>query len=180
MPEHLPSYTIADYEHWEGDWELIKGIPWSVRSSQIRTRPTRKWSRVLVELLRYIGNQVAGLAEANCEVVAQLDWAIDEHTVLRPDIAIIYCGSADFITQLPLVIIEISTPYTAVLDRKIKFAIYEEQQVPYYMLVNPETEKFITYVLINGKYVEHLGNLFQLPEGCTITIDVAKVLEELA
>jgi len=22
----VPRYTVSDYQHWEGDWELIEGI----------------------------------------------------------------------------------------------------------------------------------------------------------
>jgi hypothetical protein len=26
----LPHYTYADYKHWEGNWELIEGIPYAI------------------------------------------------------------------------------------------------------------------------------------------------------
>ena len=28
--EHLPHYNYEDYKQWEGDWELIDGIPYSM------------------------------------------------------------------------------------------------------------------------------------------------------
>lgn len=27
VPRYIPRYTIDDYQHWEGDWELIDGVP---------------------------------------------------------------------------------------------------------------------------------------------------------
>jgi hypothetical protein len=26
----IPNYTYNDYERWEGDWELIRGIPYAM------------------------------------------------------------------------------------------------------------------------------------------------------
>ncbi len=28
--QDIPQYTYKDYELWEGDWELIKGIPYAM------------------------------------------------------------------------------------------------------------------------------------------------------
>jgi len=28
--EDLPSYTYEDYKLWEGDWELIYGVPYAM------------------------------------------------------------------------------------------------------------------------------------------------------
>jgi hypothetical protein len=33
--KYLPSYTVEDYNRWEGDWELIDGIPYSLSPSPI-------------------------------------------------------------------------------------------------------------------------------------------------
>ena len=33
--EDLPAYTYEDYQHWEGDWELIEGIPYAIFRSEI-------------------------------------------------------------------------------------------------------------------------------------------------
>lgn len=27
--KYLPRYTVEDYNRWEGDWELIEGIPYA-------------------------------------------------------------------------------------------------------------------------------------------------------
>jgi hypothetical protein len=29
----IPHYTYNDYQKWEGDWELIRGIPYAVSPS---------------------------------------------------------------------------------------------------------------------------------------------------
>jgi len=178
---HLPHYTIADYEHWEGDWELINGIPFSTRSSQIKTRPTRVYSKVLAALTRTIGNELNSSSESNCELLVQLDWPIDDHNVLRPDLSISHNDTGDYISSAPVLIIEILTPYTALVKRKVKLNIYESAGVPYYIIINPETAQYEIHVLKDGKYImdNHI-QAFEFPEGCTLTLDLAKVLEELA
>jgi len=34
--KYLPSYTYEDYKSWEGDWELINGIPYAMAPSPIK------------------------------------------------------------------------------------------------------------------------------------------------
>ena len=32
----LPRYTVKDYERWDGDWELIEGVPYALASPSFR------------------------------------------------------------------------------------------------------------------------------------------------
>ncbi len=33
VEKYMPRYTIDDYKLWEGDWELIDGIPFAMTPS---------------------------------------------------------------------------------------------------------------------------------------------------
>ena len=35
--EYLPYYTYEDYKEWEGDWELIEGVPYAMAPSPMKT-----------------------------------------------------------------------------------------------------------------------------------------------
>lgn len=178
QPRSIPHYTVADYQLWEGQWELIDGVPHAMTPS-----PVRKHSRLLIELSRLLGNELAKV-QANClhcEVVAELDWIVGDDTVLRPDIAITCNDQGQFISKAPVVVIEILSPATAIKDRNIKFQIYEEKGVAYYVLANPESVSFEVFVLEGGKYItaNELSS-FNLPEGCVIALNFAEVVAAIS
>ncbi|PAY20868.1 hypothetical protein CKO51_03770 [Rhodopirellula sp. SM50] len=50
-PRYVPHYTIEDYRRWEGDWELIDGVPVSMSPSSFGPH-----KRVVAELSRQILN----------------------------------------------------------------------------------------------------------------------------
>lgn len=176
-PRSIPHYTVADYQLWEGDWELIDGVAHAMTPS-----PIRKHSRLLIELTRQLGNELVRVKDtcSHCEIVLELDWVVNNDIVLRPDIAITCNDNGKFITKAPVVIIEVLSPATAIRDRNVKFEIYEEQGVQYYILANPESALFEVFVLRDGKYVSDNDTIaFNLPEGCTINLSIAELFAEL-
>src|SRR5689334_1758391 len=108
-----PTYTVADYNMWEGDWELIDGLPYSMSPSPIRAH--QRFGAIVI-------NQISNSLESNkrssrdCDVVYELDWIINDTTVVRPDIAVVCDNAGDFITSPPALIIEILSPATALKD----------------------------------------------------------------
>ena len=73
----LPHYTVEDWERWEGRWELIEGIPYSMLP--MRTPKHQRISLLIGSLLE---------KEKGCEKCVSLisvDWVITEDTVLEPD-----------------------------------------------------------------------------------------------
>lgn len=44
--KYPPRYTYEGYKRWEGDWELIEGVPYAMAPS-----PSGKHQRVVAELL---------------------------------------------------------------------------------------------------------------------------------
>jgi Uma2 family endonuclease len=170
--KYHPNYTVADYRIWKGDWELIDGVP-----SAMTPSPSPQHQIFAKALVVQIDNAIVGNKGKcdDCEVVYELDWVIDNYTVLRPDIAII-CNfqNQDVITTAPSLIVEIVSPSSALKDRHTKFEIYQEQQVPYYIIVDPKLETFSTFVLVEGYYEEQSDvETFRLGN-CSIAIDIRK------
>lgn len=165
---YIPRYTVTDYNQWEGDWELIDGIPYAMTPS-----PTKGHQMVAADLLVALSGLLKKADSClNCAVVHELDWVIDDTTVLRPDLAIICDETGDYIKKAPRLVVEVLSPATAFKDRQVKFEIYEEQAVPYYLLVDPTTRKLEWFVLENGSFMskENLVEL-ALQNGCSIKLD---------
>lgn len=145
--EMLPHYTYEDYVNWEGDWELIIGIPYAMSPS-----PIAKHQRIATSLS---GEFYSQLKQCElCNVYQQLDYKIAEDTVVQPDI-IIACGNMQdkkFVDFPPSLVVEVLSPSTALKDRHIKYPIYERQGVKYFLIISPEKEVVEIYELTDGEY----------------------------
>ncbi len=174
--KYLPRYTVADYNLWEGDWELIDGHPVSMSPS-----PVRRHQSFAVIISSKILTELNSHADAcgECEVVFDLDWIVNGDTVLRPDIAVICEPTDNFITKPPVLVIEILSPSTALKDRHVKHEIYQSNGVKYYIIADPTAKTFQSYVLVNGQYQPYDISSFEIHNGCNITIDIAKALDEI-
>ncbi len=174
--KYLPRYTVSDYNLWEGDWELIDGHPVSMSPS-----PIRRHQSLATAILGIILNEINAKKETcdNCEVVFELDWIVNDNTVLRPDIAIICEETGDFITKPPILVTEILSPSTALRDRHVKHEIYQTNEVKYYIIADPATKTFQSYILVNGQYQSYDSSSFEIHDNCTISINIAKALEDI-
>lgn len=137
---YLPSYTVDDYRQWLGDWELWQGIPVAMSPSPFG--PHQKVARDLVlELVR-------GVRDSGCdaEVLYEIDWVIDRHTVLRPDV-LVTCGPlpAGHVQSTPTLVAEVVSAATADRDRTHKRALYDEQGVDVYLLADPDARSVELY-----------------------------------
>jgi Uma2 family endonuclease len=166
-------YTYQDYLQWEGEWELIGGIPLAMAPS-----PTIDHQVIALLLAR----ELMEGAEAcdGCVVVAEQDWKIDEETVVKPDVALICHEPGDsYITKAPRIVVEVVSPSSSRRDEKVKFELYEQERVPYYLLVYPEDLKAKIYRLAEDGYRKE-GDFnreryrFELDE-CRNTIDFERV-----
>lgn len=131
--ENLPHYTYEDYKEWEGEWELIAGVPYAMAPAPVKRHQ---------QLVGMIFAQIEANTEAcpECEVLIDSDWKVDSQTVLKPDVALV-CGdeNPEFISKTPELIFEVLSPSTAKRDEGLKFSIYEQEGVSYYVLVYPDT-----------------------------------------
>ena len=170
--EWLPQYTQKDYEKWEGDWELIHGFPYAMSPS-----PNFKHQQWGSQFIFWATMQLRQSNIAcNCKVVYELDWIVEDFTIVRPDVMII-CDAmpSDFLRTPPALILEIFSPATRLKDRNLKFKLYEENGVKYYLMADPEKNSLETFVLRNNRYEEYDATSFQLTPSCSIELDLNKI-----
>lgn len=149
----LEHYTYDDYKLWEGDWELIDGIPLAMAPA-----PLIKHQSLEFNIAKYLDSNIEDCI--SCEILTEVDYKINEDTVLRPDVVLI-CDEPNeaYITKAPEIVVEIISKSTAKRDEKYKFEIYEKEKVNYYILVYPDDLKAKVYKL-DGKYYTKEGDFF--------------------
>ena len=142
----IESYTYDDYKNWEGEWELIDGVPLAMSPA-----PTKKHQALASTLIATIYNQLENCKE--CELLAKIDYKVNSDTILKPDI-VLTCGetSENYLIKAPQIVVEIISKSTAKRDEKYKFQIYEQEKVKYYILVYPDDLVAKIYQLKNSKF----------------------------
>jgi Uma2 family endonuclease len=137
---YVPRYTVADYQTWEGDWELWAGVPVAMTPS-----PLGRHQSVLTRLARQLGNELARV-QCAAEVIVELDWIVSDETVVRPDLVIV-CGAPPerHLEARPAVVAEIVSDASSRRDSIYKRDLYNEQGVVVYLLVGPESETLQGY-----------------------------------
>lgn len=174
-PRYIPHYTRADYEQWEGDWELWQGIPVAMTPS-----PFGRHQAIAAKLVSLL---VAAVESAKCNAVVmyEIDWIISDNTVVCPDIVIV-CGDTPegHVTEAPALIVEILSPSTALRDRNQKRDLYQDHGVKYYLIVDPND------VTIEAYHRNDLGEFqplepergyeFTLCDDCRIHLDFSSIL----
>lgn len=144
--EYIPRYTVEDYRRWEGDWELINGIAYAMAPSPFGTH-----QKIIMELGRQIANQLGGCKEP-CHVYPELDWIVDEDTVVRPDLMVVCREVPEHLKEPPEVVIEVVSPNTAIKDEVVKFSLYEREKVRFYIMVYPDIKKVRLFELRDDRY----------------------------
>jgi len=172
LRNHLPHYTVEDYKHWEGDWEIIEGIPYAMAPS-----PFWKHQRISGLIFKQIEEQIENCPK-NCSVCQEIDWIIDGDTVVRPDILVICKKVEEYVKTTPEVIFEIVSKSTVFKDEKLKFKLYEREKVKYYAIVYPDLEKMRVFKLEDNRYEKVFDNetgTFLFETTCRFSIDIEKV-----
>ena len=130
--QDLPDYSFEDYHNWKGEWELIQGVPYAMAPSPVKKHQLLVLA-IGAELLTKTGEC------PNCEILIDEDWKLDSNTVLKPDVSVV-CDddNPNYITKTPEIIFEVLSHSTAKRDEGLKFNMYEEEGVKYYILLYPE------------------------------------------
>ncbi len=172
--EYLPNYTYDDYKKWEGNWELIYGVPYAMAPA-----PMVKHQAVSNRIAWQI-QELLQECEV-CQALLPVDWKIDDSTVVQPDNLIICHAPQNeaYITQAPKVIFEILSKSTAITDKNLKYELYEKEGVSYYIIVDPNESIAKVYELKDGRYIKLCDAYedsvdFDLNE-CIFTFDFAKI-----
>ena len=162
-------YTYQDYLLWKGDWELVNGYPYAMAPSPNRTH---QW--FASKFIQQASNELdKNNTDCNCQTYSELDWVIDEDSVVRPDCMIV-CGNfnEDFLNFAPTLIVEISSRSTKLRDRNTKYKLYEMKGVKYYIISNTENKTVEVFELFSGKYIAKTDIHFQFTEVCQINFDI--------
>jgi len=145
--EAIDYYTYDDYKLWEGDWELIDGVAVAMSPA-----PMIKHQAIAANIIYELKKSLDDLCK-DCLVVGEADWKINDVTVLRPDVVLICDEPHDkYMTKAPQIVVEVLSPSTARRDEKFKFEIYQEERVPYYVMVYPDDFKAKIYKLDGNEY----------------------------
>jgi len=171
--KYPPRYTYEDYKLWEGDWELVEGIPYAMAPS-----PFGKHQKVAFDFARQLGEQLERCSEKYF-VYPELDWIVSEDTVVRPDIMVVCKEVEEYLRETPELVVEVVSPSAAEKDEKLKYELYEREGVKTYVLVYPDIKKVRAFRLVRSRY----RKLFDSDEGelelkiknCTLKINVGRL-----
>ncbi len=165
-------YTVKDYEKWEGDWELIGGVPYAMSPFALPShqRINGKIFRQLDELLEDC---------SSCTALIETELFLSEETVVRPDSFVICYPLSERLTKAPELVFEVVSKGSAKRDEVLKFAIYEEEQIPYYVLVYPDLKKAKIYRLTPQGYKKEcdiIDEIYRFDlQSCGIDFDFSKI-----
>jgi len=168
--KYRPQFTYDDYLLWEGRWELIDGMPYAMSPA-----PSPNHQDITMNLVMLFKAAFKENCD-HCKAYIPIDWKISDNTVVQPDVLIV-CKKIEkkYLDFIPELIVEILSPSTAYKDRHEKFELYEQEGVPYYLLVDPKFKKVEIFELHNAKYQisQNPSNLFEfrLGSGCRFSIN---------
>lgn len=165
---YIPHYNIEDFRQWQGDWELIKGIPISMTPSPFG--PHQRFAFKLAQLLEN------GITDSGCRasVLPETDWIISDDTVVRPDISVV-CGEIPerHIESAPTLVCEILSSSTKDRDLNYKRELYFENGVTTYLVADPESKEiFVATAQSRDLYLGEQPVAIRLCGDCEITLSV--------
>lgn len=164
-------YTVEDWRRWQGDWELVEGVPYAMASP----RPLNQ--RVLTILAVYLELKLQRVCP-DCKVYVELDWYISEDTVIRPDLMVL-CGEVpERVERSPELVVEVVSPSSRQIDEGLKLELCQREKVRYFALVYPEEKVYRVFELVGDKYEEKTDKVFVFGD-CRVEIDFREAFRGL-
>ncbi len=165
-------YTVADFEQWTGDWELVQGQPLAMTPS-----PSPQHQIISGKLFRQLDTELDDCPQ--CHALIETDLYVSQDTVVRPDIMVICHEPGPRVTRAPVIIFEVLSGQTARRDEIFKYHLYAEEGVRFYGLVYPDLKKVRLFHLQKGKYSKvddfSLGS-YRFPDlDCDISMDFSRI-----
>ena len=145
-------YTVEDYHSWDESFrsELYEG---TLIVSEV---PTRKHQGILTEILVLLH---AFLKGKPCKVYPSpfsVRLTKNEESIFEPDIVVV-CDESKFNDRgcdgAPDLIIEILSPSTARMDKKLKYQKYQQAGVREYWIVDQERNLLEVNILVGERYI---------------------------
>ena len=175
--ENFPYYTHADYKEWEGSWELIDGIAYSMAPA-----PYPKHQKIVFRVSKELDKNLESCTQ-KCEVyIAPIDWRVSDDTIVQPDVAL-FCEETknQYFSKTPPLVVEVLSKSTALKDVTTKFKLYEREGVEFYIIIEPNSEVADVFKLVEGEYVlqqkltKESSYEFELENGCRTKVDFGSV-----
>ncbi len=133
--QYSPHYTVVDYQHWKGDWELWEGI-----AIAMSPNPFGRHQLVLTEVASLIRNAIH-FANCDARVLVELDWIVTHDTVVRPDVMVV-CGEPPqrHLEHAPAIAVEVLSDSTRNNDLGYKRKLYQQQGLAAYIIIDPQDQ----------------------------------------
>ena len=130
---YTPSYTLAEWEQWEGRWELWYGYPVAMTPSLRFDHQT-----ICADLAFLFKLALRDKRDCQCSVAVEHDWRITDNTVVCPDLMVV-CKrpKGGWVEDPPELIVEIASPSTRDNDLRGKLDIYRDEGVRHYLVIDP-------------------------------------------
>ncbi len=157
LPERKHSgYTLEDWKHWDGRWELINGDAYDMTPA-----PSTEHQMISSNLHAVIWNALAEAKQkaggGDCRIFAAPTDVYLDSGVLQPDLLVV-CDPAKItprgIEGPPDLVVEILSPSTASKDWSHKRWAYAAAGVPEYLIVDPDERFGLLLTLEAGRYEE--------------------------
>lgn len=171
-PRYLPNYSVVDYRQWEGDWELIDGVAVAMTPSPFGPHE-RTVSRLVLNIGFWLKEQ-----NLSCEIYTNLDWVVADHTVVRPDLMLVFGEQpSEHLYRPPTLAAEVLSDSTAHRDRDVKCGLYLEHGVDDVLLIDPRSRTIVHATAIEQKAYS-VGETFELMiTGRSLTIVAAELFD---
>ena len=170
--KYIELYTLDDYRHWEDNWELIYGYPYAMAPSPLVTHQT-----INMKIARQLSEKLDNCPK--CQALFEIDWEISSDTVVKPDMLVICYEPDEKITKKPEIIFEIASKSTVKRDETLKYELYQQEGVEFYVIVYPKKRVAKLYQLKEGRYIkvqDFSDELYEFNlEKCKIAFDFSKI-----
>ena len=169
---YVEYYTVEDYKHWHDEWELIYGVPYAMAPSPMVTHQS-----INMKIARQLSEKLDECP--SCQALFEIDWEISSDTVVKPDTLVICYEPDEKLTKKPEIIFEIASPSTIRRDETLKFELYQQEGVAFYVIVYPENKVAKVYELKDGRYIK-AGDFSDekytfIADKCKIDFDFSKI-----
>ncbi|MDE0582020.1 Uma2 family endonuclease [Planococcus sp. A6] len=148
-PSAERTYTYREYLELPGRWELIKGIPYKMRSPDMLHQ--RLTARICVAIGSYIsahlGNNKQEVFTAPYEVRLSKTGDLKHiDTVVQPDLSVVFYERFDEkVPRPPHLVVEVLSLDTVFKDRTTKLELYRKSGVHEYWIADPLNKTIDVY-----------------------------------
>jgi Uma2 family endonuclease len=148
--EKSQRFSWNEYKQWpdEERWQIIDG-----QALRMSAAPNIRHQKVTGNLYALIREKLKG--KPCIPFIAPTDVVLDDYNIVQPDVLVV-CEKGRItdanIQGTPDLVVEVLSPSSTFMDRKLKLELYERFAVPEYLLVDPAGDLVERYRLVEGRY----------------------------